>query len=189
MLLPITPNLTMNKATIGGNTESNVTMIAKRIKPIDKYIQKKCYFMIDQKEELILVYNADSGFYNMIKDKNKYDKFKELAKPKKYEYNLFGEDQSTITFKNNEYTIDPDGSGPASSFSFYNPDFNVKSLRGTIVLRWEYLTGSTLYFVWTQNRADYSNPGDFSFRRDLKDLLTAPGDNIFLVKVSYRWNI
>ena len=27
------------------------------------------------------------------------------------------------------------------SFSFGNPDFNVKSLRGTIVLRWEYLPG------------------------------------------------
>ena len=37
MLLPIIPNLTMNKATIGGNTESKVTMTAKTIKPKDKY--------------------------------------------------------------------------------------------------------------------------------------------------------
>jgi len=28
-----------------------------------------------------------------------------------------------------------------------NPDFNVVSLRGNAVLRWEYLPGSTIYFV------------------------------------------
>lgn len=118
-----------------------------------------------------------------------YDEFKELAMPKSYEYNVFGDGESTIDFYNGRYTVDPDGPGPASDFSFPNPDFNLKSLRGTIVLRWEYMPGSTLYFVWTQNRADFSHPGDFNFGRDMSDLLTAPGDNIFLVKVSYRLNI
>jgi hypothetical protein len=120
-----------------------------------------------------------------------YDRFKELARPKKYEYNIFGEGESTISYSDadEEYTVDPDGPGPAADFSFGNPDFNFKSLRGTIVLRWEYLPGSILYLVWTQNRVDYSHPGDFNFRRDLGDLFTAPGDNIFLIKISYRWNI
>jgi hypothetical protein len=120
-----------------------------------------------------------------------YSQFKELARPKKYEYNLFGENGSTITYSDvdEEYTVDPDGPGPAADFSFGNPDFNFKSLRGTIVLRWEYLPGSILYFVWTQNRVDDANPGNFNFGRDLGDLFTAPGDNIFLIKVSYRWNI
>ena len=119
----------------------------------------------------------------------KYDEFKELARPKSFEYNYFGEGDSTITYADEIYTVDPDGQGPASSFSFDNPDFNVKSLRGTIVLRWEYMLGSTLYFVWAQNRADDAHPGDFNFTRDMGDLLTAPGDNIFLIKISYRWNI
>jgi len=121
----------------------------------------------------------------------KYDQFKELARPKKYEYNFFGEDGSTISYSDidEEYAVDPDGPGPAPVFSFENPDFNFKSLRGTIVLRWEYLPGSILYFVWTQNRADEANPGDFNFRRDMGDLFTAPGDNIFLIKISFRWNI
>ena len=121
----------------------------------------------------------------------KYNQFKELARPKKYEYNLFGEDGSTISYSDidEEYTVDPDGPGPAPDFSFGNPDFNFKSLRGTIVLRWEYLPGSILYFVWTQNRANEANPGDFNFGRDMGDLFTTPGDNIFLIKISYRWNI
>ncbi|MBD3415214.1 MAG: hypothetical protein GF421_12400 [Candidatus Aminicenantes bacterium] len=117
-----------------------------------------------------------------------YDQFKELAEPRSFKYNAYGEGGSTIEYQNGYYQVDPDGSGPASGFSFSNPDFNLKSLRGTMVFRWEYHPGSTLYLVWTQNRADYSNPGDFLFGRDMRDLFTAPGDNIFLFKFSYRWS-
>ena len=103
-----------------------------------------------------------------------------------------GANGSTIAYDeaNRMYTVDPDGAGGAAApFSFGNPDFNYKSLRGTVVLRWEYRPGSLLYFVWTQNRADYANPGDLQLGRDLGDLFSAPGDNIFLLKVSYRWNM
>ena len=116
-----------------------------------------------------------------------YDRFKELARPRAYAYNVYGEGGSTIEFRSGRYTVDPDGDGPAPAFAFGNPDFNFKSLRGTVVFRWEYLPGSLLYLVWTQNRADYANPGTLNIRRDLGDLLTAPGDNIFLLKMSYRW--
>ncbi len=118
-----------------------------------------------------------------------YDEFKELAQPSSFNYNIYGEGSSTISFTDDNYYVDPDGPGPASEFSFNNPDFNFKSFRGTMVLRWEYLPGSLIYFVWTQNRADFANPGDFSLRRDLGDLFSAPGDNIFMIKISYRWNI
>ncbi|MGQ9578475.1 MAG: DUF5916 domain-containing protein [Candidatus Aminicenantales bacterium] len=119
----------------------------------------------------------------------KYSDFRELARPRSYDYRIYGRDLSTIEFRENRYFVDPDGEGPAPSFSFSNPDFNFKSLRGTVVLRWEYLPGSLLYLVWTQNRYDTSHPGHFRFSRDLNDLLTAPGDNIFLLKISYRWSL
>ena len=132
-----------------------------------------------------------------------YDMFKELAAPSAFQYNVYGDggygddagggaNGSTIAYDeaNRMYTVDPDGAGgEAAPFSFGNPDFNYKSLRGTVVLRWEYRPGSLLYFVWTQNRADYQNPGDLQLWRDLGDLFSAPGDNIFLLKVSYRWNM
>lgn len=118
-----------------------------------------------------------------------YDRFKELARPRSYDFNQFGQGQSTISYSDDEYTVDPDGPGLAPAFIFENPDFNFKSLRGTAVLRWEYMPGSTLYFVWTQNRCDEANPGDFRLGRDLRDLFNAHGDNVFLVKISYRWNL
>jgi hypothetical protein len=52
-------------------------------------------------------------------------------------------------------------------------------------MRWEYRPGSTLYFVWQQNRSDTDPIGDFSFSRDRGALFDAHPDNIFLVKASY----
>jgi hypothetical protein len=141
-----------------------------------------------------------------------YGVFKELAAPRTFDYNVYGDgtwsggagaggaggggagatNGSTVSYDaaSGVYTVDPDGpAGAAAPFTFGNPDFNYKSLRGTVVLRWEYRPGSLLYFVWTQNRADYANPGDLRLGRDLGDLFSAPGDNIFLLKVSYRWNL
>ena len=46
-----------------------------------------------------------------------------------------------------------------------------------------------LYLVWTQKRADYANPGDFELWRDLGDIFRAPGENIFMIKLSYRFEL
>jgi hypothetical protein len=66
-----------------------------------------------------------------------------------------------------------------------NPDFNDKSLRGNVVLRWEYIRGSTLYVAWNMSTSDDARPGVFRFSRDLKDAFRAPGTHAVLVKVSY----
>ncbi len=118
-----------------------------------------------------------------------YSGFKELAQPASRCFRSYGSDGSTIVRGAEGFTVDPDGTGPASSFTFPDPDFNFKSLRGTVVFRWEYRPGSTLYFVWTQNRRDFANPGDFDFRRDLGDLVSAQGDNVFMLKATYRFNL
>ena len=39
-----------------------------------------------------------------------------------------------------------------STFTVANNDFNVRSFRSNVVLRWEYRPGSTLYLVWQQDR-------------------------------------
>ena len=117
-----------------------------------------------------------------------YSEFKELARPKSFDFNIYGENNSYITYSDETYFVDPDASGPAPEFSFEDPNFNYKSIRGTVVLRWEYKLGSIFYFVWTQNRNDYSTPGGFRFSRDIRDMLGAPGDNIFMIKFTYRFS-
>ena len=65
-------------------------------------------------------------------------------------------------------------------------DFNLRSLRGTAVLRWEWRPGSTLYAAWQQSRADYApGVGNFDFGRDRRALFNAQPDNIFVLKASY----
>ena len=70
----------------------------------------------------------------------------------------------------------------------YDPDFNTKSLRGNVVLRWEYLRGSTLFVVWDMSQADYSRPGQFSVFRDLGDTFNGNSTNVLMVKASYWFN-
>jgi hypothetical protein len=66
-----------------------------------------------------------------------------------------------------------------------NPDFNRKSLRGNVVLRWEYLRGSTIYVAWNLATSDTSRPGVFRALRDLGDAFGAEGTHAVVVKVSY----
>jgi hypothetical protein len=67
-------------------------------------------------------------------------------------------------------------------------DFNLRSLRGNAVLRWEWRQGSTLYVAWQQQRADMAPYGDFALRRDRRALFRARPDDIFVVKVNYWLN-
>ncbi|MFA6469878.1 MAG: DUF5916 domain-containing protein [Bacteroidota bacterium] len=118
-----------------------------------------------------------------------YSNFKQLVRPRSNEYLVYGTNGSEITKSGNEYTVDPDGSGPAGSHTFSDPNFNFKSLRGNAVLRWEYLPGSAIYFVWTQNRSDFENIGDMQLNRSVDRLINAKADNIFMIKMSYYFNM
>ena len=123
----------------------------------------------------------------------RYNSFKEFAEVKSRRMNLFGRDNGSTVARNVDpqtgaisYTVDPDGpGGPAAPFDFDNPDFNLRSLRGTGVLRWEYRPGSTLYFVWTQERNGFDQFGDFNFNRDRSALFRDRPTNIFQIKGTY----
>ena len=122
----------------------------------------------------------------------KYTSFKEFAEVKSRHMYYFGRDNGSTVARNVDsqtmavsYTIDPDGPGPAPSFDFDNPDFNLRSLRGTGVLRWEYRPGSTIYFVWTQERNGFDQFGDFNFSRDRSALFRDRPTNVFQIKGTY----
>jgi hypothetical protein len=119
-----------------------------------------------------------------------YSSFKQYAAPRTLDLQVYGQDVGTISEtgsgSSRRFTIDPDGAGPAPSFTTRsNPDFNFRSLRGNAVLRWEYMPGSTLFLVWTQNRSHVAPFGNFDFTRDRSALFDANPDNVFLVKVNY----
>ncbi len=117
----------------------------------------------------------------------RYPTIKEFARPRAFDFLVYGRDIGTIAYDEDEreYRIDPDGAGPAAPFSVENPDFNETSLRVQTVFRWEWRPGSTLYVVWAQNRESESANGQFDFSSDVRRMYRAPADDVFEVKISY----
>ncbi|MBA2244199.1 MAG: carbohydrate binding family 9 domain-containing protein [Gemmatimonadetes bacterium] len=127
-----------------------------------------------------------------------YSNFKEFVRPRTLEKQVFGVDVGSVALDpagrcSSPTTgaevecirIDPDGEGPATTLSFGDPNFNLRSLRGNAVLRWEYRPGSALFLVWQQQRSGSGPFGDFALSRDTGDLFRERPDNIFLIKATY----
>lgn len=67
--------------------------------------------------------------------------------------------------------------------------FNFKQFNSNIVLRWQYLPGSTLFLVWNQGRQDVLGAeGTQALGQDFRDIFRAQARNTFLVKASYWLN-
>jgi len=125
----------------------------------------------------------------------RYDGFKELAAGRTFTFREFGSGPGSVVPADGRITIDPDGEGPARPFTIADPNFNVRSLLGNAVLRWEWRAGSTFFLVWQQTRyerlAGGTAPidvGSSDLGRDAGDLFRLKPDNIFLIKVNFWMN-
>ena len=115
----------------------------------------------------------------------KYDDFKELARPRTYDFVRYGQDRGALALDSaaRQYTVVPgDGGVP---FTFDDPDFNFKSLRLNAIFRWEWRPGSAMYLVWTEQREDDARPGRFAIGRDLRSTFGAPADDVLQFKIAY----
>ncbi len=70
-----------------------------------------------------------------------------------------------------------------------NPDFNRQFFNTNVVLRWEYLPGSTLFLVWSQARSSRSGEYFSTFGNDFDATFQAAPANVMLLKVSYWWSV
>ena len=66
--------------------------------------------------------------------------------------------------------------------------FRFLQLRTNLVVRWEYLPGSTLFFAWAHGRQESGGPSDLSRMDELRDLFGLRPDNSFLIKVAHWLN-
>jgi len=72
--------------------------------------------------------------------------------------------------------------------AFADPDFSFNELRSNLVVRWEYLPGSTLYLVWQHNRSHQDHLYQPGWERNLDRMLALPATNAFMVKITYWFN-
>jgi hypothetical protein len=111
----------------------------------------------------------------------RYNGYGELTATYARDLRMYGTNGTTITrLPDGSYVVVDGG----STFTLPNRDFNVRSFRSNVVLRWEWRPGSTLYAVWQQNRSSAVPEGEHVGVGDLFGSLSAPGDNIFAVKTT-----
>ncbi|MDF1576107.1 MAG: DUF5916 domain-containing protein [Bacteroidales bacterium] len=121
----------------------------------------------------------------------KYSDFKMITDPKAERfsdrYHLYAADQ--IHLNDQSYEID-ENLDMNVDYSFENPDFSVDEWLSNLVIRWEFLPGSTAYLVWSQTRDYYIQDGDFALWENMNHMFTNKrATNTFLVKFSYRFGL
>jgi len=127
----------------------------------------------------------------------KYNNFKMITDSKADEYSNrfleYSDNQISFNAEENAYYIDEipnNAKGVNDDYAFSNPDFNYKQFLANFVLRWEYNPGSTVFFVWSQNRDHFAENGGFNLGNDLGDLFNYAENksyNAFMIKFSYRF--
>jgi hypothetical protein len=111
-----------------------------------------------------------------------YD-FGELDTPRSHVLRAYGTSGTTIS--------QPDSLGRrtvrdgTAQFTLPNFDFNVRSFRSNVVLRWEWRPGSTLFAVWQQDRGSSQSIGSRVVLGDVFDGLRVNGNNFFALKMNY----
>ncbi|HEY8176539.1 MAG TPA: DUF5916 domain-containing protein [Gemmatimonadaceae bacterium] len=96
----------------------------------------------------------------------RWDRFGELQRPRAQYLRTYGTDGTSFVKNANgginvtDSAVTASGGGP-TQFTLPFSDFNVRSWRSNVVLRWEYRPGATVYVVWQQNRSADAADGDF----------------------------
>lgn len=114
-----------------------------------------------------------------------FRRYKEFLTPRRFDFAVYGEEAGTVTRSGGTVTVDPDGAGPAASFTFGDQNYTARELRGNAVLRWELRPGSTLFLVWQQTRDAFESTADLNVSGQLGSLVGEPSRNVFLVKLAW----
>lgn len=117
-----------------------------------------------------------------------FNGYKEFRRPGSFEFDVYGTDKGSVLKENGFITIEPDGVEGAELIRFSEPDLNLASLQGNVVLRWEYRPGSTIFVVWQHQKQDFISDPMVEFGTRFGDLLETAPTNIFLVKATWWFN-
>ncbi|MCC6396298.1 MAG: hypothetical protein IT282_04725, partial [Bacteroidetes bacterium] len=72
-----------------------------------------------------------------------------------------------------------------SQSGYYDHNFNSVTLNANVLLRWEYMPGSTLYLVWTQARYGDNGMYNQGLQERFGDAFRLPRQDVVLMKMTY----
>jgi hypothetical protein len=99
---------------------------------------------------------------------------------------LYNDNQISFNEVDGIYNVDEDENG-SIDYSIGKPDFAFVQFRSNLVMRWEYIPGSEVFFVWSQGVTGFGNPENDLFDGLENQILKKRPDNTFLIKATYRF--
>jgi len=122
------------------------------------------------------IFNAEYGDFNFVDNA--------IADDLNERVNWYNNNQ--ISLEEGIYRVDENLDGEID-YSFANPNFSYVQFRSNLVLRWEYIPGSEIFFVWSQGVTGIGDPtNDFGTILD-NQLFNRRPQNTFLIKATYRF--
>jgi hypothetical protein len=111
----------------------------------------------------------------------RYRAFGELVEARSRLLRQYGTDGTQVTSLDGGRVRIADGT---ETFDLRAPDFNVRSFRSNLVLRWEWRPGSMLYLVWQQDREADEISAERASPSDMFRSFGTRGDHFFAIKAS-----
>jgi hypothetical protein len=175
----------------GTTTNNNQYVMQKTVGKEYQYIVGK----IDRKTisttlraELFVTPELSFQYYgNPYASVGKYTDFRKVADSKSTDIGKRYTDLQVIESQGESFLMD--GSNFVRNLTTSSPDFNFQEFRSNFVARWEYKTGSTLYFVWTNTRSRYESSYESSVFDSFKGISDVKAQNAFMLKVSFWFSI
>jgi hypothetical protein len=121
--------------------------------------------------------------------RGRYSNFKNVTDPSAQNFDqritLYEDEQ--ISLDEDIYSVDENLDGTID-FDFDDPDFSFIQFRSNLVVRWEYIPGSEIFLVWSQDISQSGNPQEGLFQSLGDNVFGGEKPmNIFLLKATYRF--
>lgn len=112
-----------------------------------------------------------------------YTKFKLAAdtKSRNYDNRFTPIHEKRINYRDGNYHLENE----TGEIVFKNPDFSFNEFRSNLVVRWEYLPGSTLYFVWENSRTNNDDAYRAGWGNNLDRMFGLSANNTLVMKINY----
>jgi hypothetical protein len=102
---------------------------------------------------------------------------------------LYNQDQISFEIDGNgneTFLVDED-LNKSVDYSFKKPDFSFVQLQTNLVVRWEYIPGSELFFVWARGSNGSQDVNDSLTDSVRNQVFDVPANDTFLIKATYRF--
>lgn len=119
-----------------------------------------------------------------------YSDYKDADQPSRGNYNdrFYHYNDSDLSQRDDVIAVTGDRSG-RNAYTFSRPDFGVQQLRSTLVLRWQYRPGSTIFAIWSHGQSASDSDGRFNLGSEISALARSDSEDVVMLKANYWFGL